>query len=118
MLPSFSPNPREVPPDGTWTPTPVDVLIQVTPTGVIDRRRTLDCGGGDYTNELSSEWLVTFRDFHPATFNLLYGKKADRSGDLLYAKSWNNSNSEPNHLGAETWTETTSLEVWHRPQGG
>ncbi len=115
VLPSFDANPREVPPGATWTPTPVDVLIQVAPTGVIDQRRTLDCGGGDYTNELTSEWLVTFRDFHPATFNLLFGRKADRADDLLYANSWSSSASEPNHLGAETWTEATTLELWHKP---
>ena len=115
VLPSFNPNPREVPPDGTWTPTPVDVLIQVNPSGVIDKRRTVDCGGSDYTNDLTSEWLVTLRSFHPADLSLLYGKKADRSDDLIYAKTWNNSESEPNHLGAETWTEATTVELWHKP---
>ena len=115
MLPLFNANQREVPPDGQVTPTSVDVLIQVVPTGVIDVRRTTDCGGGDYTDTLSSDWLFAFRDFHPADFNLLYGKKSDRSADLLYAKTWNNSGSEPNHLGAETYTGTTVLEVWHKP---
>ena len=115
VIPSFPANPREVPPDGGWTPTPVDLLISVQPTGVLDIRRTVDCGGGDYTNTLTSEWLFTFRDFHPADLNLVYGKKDDRSADLMYAKTWNNSENEPNHLGGETWNETTTVEVWHKP---
>ncbi len=53
--------------------------------------------------------------FHPADLSLLFGKKADRSDDLIYAKTWNNSESEPNHLGAETWTEATTVELWHKP---
>jgi hypothetical protein len=115
VLPTFSPNPKEVPPGTKWTPTPVDVLIQVTPTGVIDQRRTVGCDGSDFTNELTSEWLFTVRNFHPADLGLLFGKKADRSDDLVYARTWNNSESEPNHLGSETWTETTAIEVWHKP---
>ncbi len=62
VLPSFNPptrgrSRRTAPgPRPRWT-----CSSTLAPSGVIDKRHTVDCGGSDYTNELTSEWLVTLR---------------------------------------------------------
>ena len=57
VLPVVNANPREVPPGGQATPPTVDVLIQVTPLGVVDVRRTVADGGHDLVAGLGEQQL-------------------------------------------------------------
>lgn len=116
VVPSFKANPTEVPPDGTYEEPEVDLVISATATGVKDVVRTTDCGGGDYTDTTSSRWQQRYTAFRNGSGSVsVTGTKADRSNDLLYAKTWENAVSIPNSLGSENWAETTVLEVWHKP---
>lgn len=111
------PNPEEILPgeEDTWQEPVVNLLVVARPLQVKDTVRTVDCGGGDYTNTTTSRWLMQYDDFHEDDAAVIRGTKTDRSGDLMYAKTWDNSASHPNHLGGEVWQETTVLEVWHKP---
>ncbi|NYJ03715.1 hypothetical protein HNR19_004413 [Nocardioides thalensis] len=111
------PNPAEILPgeEDTWREPVVNLLVVARPVQVKDTVRTVDCGGGDYTDTTTSRWLMQYNEFHEADPSLYRGTKADRSGDLMYAKTWDDSVSHPNHLGGEVWQETTVLEVWHKP---
>jgi hypothetical protein len=116
VSPSFEPNPKEVPPDGVWQEPIVKLVISASATGVKDITRSVDCSGGDYTNTDTSRWLSQFIDFHGGFGSIsVTGTKADRSGEVLYAKTWINSDSTPTNHGSLDWSETTVLEVWHKP---
>lgn len=116
VAPSFPPNPTEVPPEGGYEEPEVKLVISATPTGVKDITRTVDCGGGDYTDTVTSRWLSQYLDFRNGSSSVsLTGTKADRSGDLLYAKTWQHTESTPTNHGSLDWNETTVLEVWHKP---
>ena len=116
VAPSFEPNPREVPPDGVWQEPIVKLVIIASPAGVKDITRTVNCGGGDYTDTSSSRWIEQFADFHGGSGSIsVTGTKADRSGEVLYARTWDNSESTPTNHGSLDWSETTVLEVWHKP---
>lgn len=116
VIPAFKTNLQEVPPGGVWKEPVVDLVISATPTGVKDIVRVVDCGGSDYTDTYTSRWQEQYLAFRNGSGTIsLTGTKADRAGDLLYAKSWQHSESDPNHLGSRDWSETTVLEVWHKP---
>lgn len=116
VAPHFEVNPKEVPPEGEWEEPEVDLFIAITALGVKDVTRTVNCAGGDYTETSSSRWHQQFTAFRNGFGSVsVTGKKADRSGDLLYAETWDHFVSHPNHLGSQDWSETTVLEVWHKP---
>lgn len=118
VIPTFQANQREVPPgeEATWEEPTVELLIVAQPTQVKDTLRVVDCGGSDSTWSESSKWLDRYRVFHPVAEDQVRATEADRSGDLLFARSWDNSAHEPNHLGGRSWEESTVLEVWHKPR--
>ncbi len=116
VLPSFEPNLTEVPPDGVWQEPIVTLVITASATGVQDITRTVDCGGGDDTSTESSRWLSQFKEFHGGFASIsVTGTKADRSGEVLYTETWTDTESTPTHHGSLDWSESTVLEVWHKP---
>ena len=116
VIPSVA-NRREVPPgeEATWEEPEVELLITANPSQVKDTVRTIGCDDSDSTSTSSSRWQNRYNIFHEDDEMPIRGTKADRSADLMYAKTWENSVHLPNHLGGEDWNETTVLEIWHKP---
>lgn len=125
MLASIQPelNPREIVPAGVPQPPPPPVarvfLALGTSQTASDRPEETyhevshQCTE-TVTDVIRTEWYDGFTRLHDSRSQLTVEVRADdQVGDLLLAKEWDSTAGDGSD--ANSATETTRLEVWHRP---